>query len=130
MKKSIIALLVLSLLIFAGCTGQAAGNEKDYSELAQCLTDKGAKFYGTYWCKFCKKQKDLFGDAIQYVDYIECDPAAENGDPEACIEAGIDRYPSWFFPGQGIEVGFHEAEDLAKKVNCEEALPAEPDEST
>lgn len=118
----------MSLFIFAGCTGQAA-NEKDYSELAKCLTEKGVKFYGTYRCNYCKKQKDLFGDAMQYIDYVECDPAGENGNPEACIKAKVERYPSWFFPGQGIEVGFHEAEDLAKKVNCEEALPAQTDAS-
>lgn len=29
--------------------------------LAQCLSDKGYKLYGTTWCGWCKKQLDVCG---------------------------------------------------------------------
>ena len=31
-----------------------------YDGFAQCLKDKGATFYGAFWCPHCKAQKALF----------------------------------------------------------------------
>ena len=39
---------------------------------AQCLTDKGMKFYGSSNCSWCAKEKTLLGDSLQYINYIEC----------------------------------------------------------
>src|SRR2546430_1164979 len=38
---------------------------------AQCLTSKGTKMYGAWWCPHCKDQKESFGFALQYVNYVE-----------------------------------------------------------
>jgi len=127
MKKAIIISIgILSIFIsgiaLSGCSNGPVEDGK-YAEVAQCITEKGAKFYGTFWCGFCKKQKSAFGDDIRYIDYVECDERGDNGDPQACIDAGVDRYPTWFFPGQGLKVGLHSPEDLAKITNCEDKLP-------
>lgn len=74
--------------------------------------------YGTYWCNYCNKQKKIFGDDFRYITFVECDPKGENGDRQACVDAGIDRYPTWFFPGQGKSLGILEPGEIAKKVNC------------
>lgn len=88
------------------------------TEIAQCLTDKGVKFYGAFWCPHCHDQKELFGDAMQYIDYIECDARGENSDPEACLSANITSYPTWIFPGQERLVGARNVEELAEKASC------------
>ena len=51
---------------------EAAAQEENLEIMAKCLTDKGAKFYGASWCSWCKKEKELFGEAAQYLPYVEC----------------------------------------------------------
>jgi hypothetical protein len=132
MKKLVIIGLILSLasiFLFAGCKTREPVDGQ-YAALGQCLTEKGVKFYGTFWCKYCKTQKEIFGDDLRYVDYVECDERGENGDPEACLDAGVDSYPTWVFPGQDPIVGVQQPADLAKKANCEDALNVKPETVT
>lgn len=126
MKKTITSIiltftLIASTFIIAACE-QKEPVDGEYAKLAQCLTEKGVKFYGTYWCGHCGNQKKAFGDDFRYITYVECDPQGENGNPQACIDAGVQAYPSWFFPGQGLEVGVQKMETLAQKANCTDAL--------
>ena len=80
----------------SGCTAPAEGAAvEELNIFAQCLTDEGMTFYGAYWCPHCQDQKEMFGDAMQYVNYVECDPGGENADPEACVAAGVEYYPTW-----------------------------------
>ena len=92
--------------------------ELDVKNLAQCLTNGGAKLYTAYWCGHCQTQKAMFGEGLQYLAYIECDPGGENPDPEACTEAGIRAFPTWIL-GDGTElVGTQQLETLAAKTSC------------
>ncbi len=69
--------------------------------LASHLKQIGAKFYGTYWCPYCNKQKELFGSqAFSKINYIECDEKGKNGRPDLCIKANISGYPTWEIKGQ------------------------------
>ena len=86
--------------------------------IAQCLTDKGAKFYGAFWCPHCHDQKEMFGDAIQYIDYIECDSRGENSQTEVCLAADITSYPTWIFADGEKLVGARAPEELAEKASC------------
>lgn len=63
--------------------------------LAKCLTEKGVVMYGAYWCGHCKNQKEMFGDAFQYVAYVEC---TENHD--ICQQKGVTGYPTWIINGE------------------------------
>ena len=107
-KKIVIALSFLVVILGAALiisliskpnqievTGAATSNDA----LAKCLTDKGVKFYGSFECPHCTNQKNLFGDSIKYVDYIECGPL---GGPtnEECQKAGIQAYPTWIIDGK------------------------------
>ncbi|MBU0546242.1 hypothetical protein KKA13_03240 [Patescibacteria group bacterium] len=126
--KKIFAASILLFVFLAGCNVQPKDGE--YAAMAQCLTGKGVKYYGTFWCPNCANQKKMFGDDFRYITYIECDPRGENGDPEACRAAGIDRYPTWVFPGQDPTIGTTAPEVLAKKANCDVTAGAgAPDES-
>jgi len=96
------------------------------SGLAECLTQKGVKIYGAYWCSHCQRQKKLFGDSIDKMPYVEC---GVQGDPGAqtkeCTDAGITGYPTWVFPNGGKQSGEMTLSDLAARSGCPfEALPA------
>jgi len=80
--------------------------------LASHLEQIGAKMYGAYWCPYCKKQKELFGEAVSEINYIECDAKGENPQPELCRSAGVRGFPSWEINGQ-LHPGLHTLEELA-----------------
>jgi len=42
-----------------------------YDEFAQCLTDKGVKMYGAYWCPHCQAQKALFEKHEMFERHID-----------------------------------------------------------
>lgn len=126
MKKAITTIMIISLisasaLLFTACQEKPA-TDGQYAALAQCLTEKGVKFYGAYWCPHCQDQKKAFGDDFRYITYVECDPNGKDSKSQECIDAGVNSYPSWFFPGQGLEVGVQKMETLAQKANCTDAL--------
>jgi len=97
------------------------------AELAKCITDSGAKLYGTFWCPHCVNQKKLFGEAIDLIDYVECtvDGQRDSMNPE-CAEAGITSLPTWIF-GDGNRVsGEKSFTELANFTGC----PWKPGEAT
>lgn len=81
--------------------------------LAKCLTEKGVKMYGAYWCGHCKNQKEMFGDAFQYVDYIECTET-----PGLCDSAGVSGYPTWVGPDGSKYPGEKSLNELANMFGC------------
>jgi hypothetical protein len=81
--------------------------------LASHLKQIGAKFYGTYWCPYCTKQKDLFGaQAFRQINYIECDEKGKNGRPDLCIQANITGFPTWEIKGR-LYSGLQSLQELA-----------------
>lgn len=88
-------------------------------DLAKCLTQKGVKMYGAYWCPHCKEQKRLFGSAFKDINYVEC---ADASNPrlqlEICKTAGIEGYPTWDFNGEKIAHGI-DLPELAQRSGCE-----------
>jgi len=68
--------------------------------------------YGTYWCPYCNRQKELFGDAIKKVEVIECDPKGENAQPQVCKAANVSSFPTWEINGK-LHRGLRSLEELA-----------------
>ena len=89
-----------------------------YDGFAQCLSDKGAKFYGAWWCPHCILQKKLFGRAMKNVTYIECSDANKNMTQE-CKDAGVEGYPTWIFADGAKLQGEQSFKTLADKTACE-----------
>jgi hypothetical protein len=85
---------------------------------AQCLTDKGTKMYGAWWCPHCADQKEMFGYAFQYVNYTECSPEGQRTMNEACTKAGIKGYPTWQFADGSRVQGPQPLTVLADKTGC------------
>jgi uncharacterized membrane protein len=83
--------------------------------LAAHLQQIGAKMYGAYWCPHCHDQKQLFGkEAFSKIEYIECSPNGPGTAPAAaCIERGIQGYPTWEIKGQLLQSGTQSLEALA-----------------
>ncbi|HEY4475665.1 MAG TPA: hypothetical protein VJB92_03015 [Candidatus Paceibacterota bacterium] len=84
---------------------------------AQCLTDKGAVMYGADWCPHCQNEKKAFGDSFRFINYVECPK-----NPNACLAAGVEAFPTWFFPDGKKFVGEQGIEKLGQLSNCETNL--------
>lgn len=126
----LIALVVLGGVIwFLGRPASVPTGPGQYDQFATCLTNKGAKFYGAWWCPHCKNQKALFGSSAQYLPYIECAaPGDTSGQLPVCKDAKIDGYPTWVFADGSREAGEVSFERLAEKTGCE--LPGGPSASS
>lgn len=85
--------------------------------LAKCLKEKGAKFYGAFWCGWCIRQKELFGEAAKYLPYVECSDKETNQITPECEKAGITGFPTWEINEEKI-TGFKSLEELAKLSGC------------
>jgi hypothetical protein len=117
-------ILGIVLLLFVGLYFNRQNSESlstDMSYLdsfAQCLEESGAVFYGAFWCNHCDDQKDAFGSAFQYVNYVECSTADGRGQLPACKQAGIEGYPTWTFADNSREYGNLPFQVLADKTDC------------
>ena|SRR3989338_5661562 len=107
----LIAVLVVYKMIQTSGPGQ-------YDTFAQCLSEKGVKMYGAYWCPVCKTQKTMFGNSWDYIQYVECSKPNRQGQTKFCTDAGILSYPTWEFSGGEKIEGLQTLEELAEKTNC------------
>lgn len=109
----IIALLVAVFYFFSPANGPG-----QYDDFAKCLTEKGAKFYGAFWCPHCADQKAAFGNSMKYVNYIECSPPSRNGQYQVCTDAGVNSYPTWIFADGTKENRVLSLQELGEKTSC------------
>jgi len=87
--------------------------------LAQCLTEKEVRFFGTAECPWCTRQKELFGPAAEFLPYIECSPnVATEQELAMCEEANVRGVPDWRFPGQEPVTGMQSIERIAELSGC------------
>ncbi len=85
---------------------------------AQCLAEKNIAMYGAEWCLHCQSEKKAFGDSFRLVPYVECPD-----DPERCLAAGINGYPTWIFSGGRRLEGEQGLKRLSQESGC--LLPAD-----
>ncbi|MDP4030655.1 MAG: hypothetical protein Q8P47_00050 [Candidatus Beckwithbacteria bacterium] len=112
-----IGLVLVPLIIYAVFATPKISSGQ-YDQLAQCLTDKGTKMFGAYWCSHCANQKRMFGSSFSKINYIECSLPDGKTQTEECQQAGINGYPTWEF-GDGSRLdGEVSLETLAQKSGC------------
>lgn len=123
------AVLVAALFSFVTYRlQQDPAPERDYTAVAQCLTEKGVYMYGAKFCPSCAKVKRDFGPAYDSLAYLECDPRFGEGNVvERCIARDIKKTPSFLLEtpdGEVLDelVGAHSPEKIAEYFGCEEAL--------
>ncbi len=114
------AFVAVILLVVAGIfyIASPSNGPGPHDEFAKCLTEKGAKFYGAFWCSHCNSQKALFGNSMKYVNYIECSTPDRQGQLKVCIDADITNYPTWDFADGTRVTGEVSLVDLASKTSC------------
>lgn len=86
---------------------------------AQCLKDKGAVFYGAFWCPHCQNTKRLFGASEKLLPYVECSTPDGKAQLQACIDKKIDNYPTWEFADGSRLTGERTLLELSEKTGCE-----------
>lgn len=89
-----------------------------YTEFAQCIKDKGARFFGAFWCPHCKEQKELFGDAVPNLPYVECSTEDKQNQTQVCIDEKITGYPTWKFQDGTILNGLVTLQKLSEQTGC------------
>lgn len=87
-------------------------------DFAKCLTEKGMKFYEASWCGWCKKQKELFGEAVEFLPYVECIDEQTNEMTQGCKDAGVSSFPTWKLPSGEMSPGYKELDKLAELSGC------------
>ncbi len=127
---SIIGLLVLGVVVsvLVGANGERTTGPGKYDALAQCLTDKGAVFYGAFWCPHCQAQKKMFGSSAKLLPYVECSTLDGKSQLPICKDNGISSYPTWTFTDGTKMTGEVPLAQLATKTQC--SLPEGESSST
>ena len=114
----VFALLLIAIVMLVVWAVMQQSVPSKLDGFAQCLKDKGAVFYGAFWCPHCQDQKKLFGTAKRLLLYVECStPDGKNQRP-VCAEKKIESYPAWDFADGTRENGLLSLERLAEKTNC------------
>ena len=80
--------------------------------------------YGSFRCGICAKTRNMFGDAFEHINEIECHPQGENSEWELCQEKALTGTPTWILEPNGEElkrkVGFLSIEELREFSECEQ----------
>jgi thiol-disulfide isomerase/thioredoxin len=85
---------------------------------AQCLKDKGATFYGAFWCPHCQNTKRMFGRSAKLLPYVECSTPDGKGQIQICADKKIESYPTWVFADGSRLNGEVTLQQLAEKTSC------------
>ncbi len=114
--KFAVAVSVTLLALTTACSQPDQSHDTSTASqvaLASHLRQRGAKFYGTFWCQYCKQQKEMFGQqAFSKINYIECDPQGKNAQTDLCQKANIESFPTWEINGR-LYKGLKPLDELA-----------------
>jgi thiol-disulfide isomerase/thioredoxin len=123
MKKQVILVIIIALLVLGLAYFIKRPSEPGkLDSFATCLKDKGATFYGAFWCPHCKEQKAMFGKSAKFLPYVECSTVDGQSQLPICKDKGVTGYPTWdFIVGTTTErvTGTIELKDLAEKTGCQ-----------
>ncbi|MFA6353393.1 MAG: hypothetical protein WCW93_00450 [Candidatus Paceibacterota bacterium] len=121
-KRNIkIFVLVVGFLILgtiAVVLFRSNSNSVNYDAFATCLKDKGAIFYGTFWCPHCQAEKKLFGSSEKLLPYVECSTPDGRSQMQICKDNKIESYPTWTFADGSELKGEVTLQQLADKTSC------------
>lgn len=91
----------------------------DLEDVAECVADSGAVFYGAWWCPQCRRQNEYFGDHAGALPYVECyDGERSRGQNRTCSEAGVRAYPTWILDDGRQLRGAQSPLKLAAATGC------------
>jgi hypothetical protein len=112
----ILVLGVIGLVLFqSNSTPLGPGK---YDTFATCLKDKGAVFYGAFWCVHCQATKKMFGSSQKLLPYVECSTPDGNAQTQICKDKKIEGYPTWIFADGSQLTGEVTFQQLSDKTAC------------
>ncbi|MEI6581061.1 MAG: hypothetical protein WCO07_02720 [bacterium] len=114
----IVIVLVLSAIVTFMIQGSRPVAPGKYDTFATCLKDKGAVFYGAFWCVHCQAEKKLFGSSEKLLPYVECSTPDGQGQTQICKDKKIEGYPTWIFADGSMLNGEIPLSTLAEKTSC------------
>jgi hypothetical protein len=116
-KKNFLIISIVVILAVVGLGVLINKNAKPgkYDDFARILSERGAVFYGTFWCPHCQSQKSAFGSSRKYLPYVECSKPDGQSQTLACSDKKIESYPTWNF-AEGIKL-----DSTADPIVCEKA---------
>ncbi|HKM84695.1 MAG TPA: hypothetical protein VJW96_00705 [Terriglobales bacterium] len=120
-RVAIVVVLIVAAIGLAYYLDHRAQHKHD--AFARCLTDRGVKMYGAWWCPHCVEQKEKFGASFEYAPYVECGVKGDlHGQAQVCKDENVMHYPTWQFPptGERVERVFT-LQELSDRTGC--ALP-------
>lgn len=123
-----IGVIVVAVIVALVILQKEASKPKIYDTFAACLGEKGAKFYGAFWCPHCGEQKAMFKGSQDLLPYVECSTPDSKGQTDICIEKVIASYPTWEFADGSRLTGAQSLETLAEKTGC--VLPNDEEMAT
>ncbi len=118
-QKVIISFIIMVFLIFgfyyfsdwfSKTTGYLVSGEDEETTLAKCISEKNTTLYTAKYCPDCRKQKELFGEGLKYINNIEC-----LGGIKRCYE--LKMVPAWDINGR-LYYGLKSLSDLKIITNC------------
>ncbi len=119
---SVVGILILGVIstavVRSGDSGKP-GVPGKYDSFTECLKDKGAVFYGAFWCSHCQATKKLFGSSQKSLPYVECSTSNGQAMIQQCVDKKIDGYPTWEFADGSRLNGEIPLAQLAEKTSCE-----------
>lgn len=114
-----LAVIVIGFVIYNNYFQKGASvADSKVAALSQCLTEKGVKMYGAYWCPHCQNQKELFGASWKDITYVECSLPGGRAQTTLCSQAGIQSYPTWEFSGGKRLTGERTFQELSESSGC------------
>lgn len=116
-KIIIVFVAIVAVVLAVTYFNSGSNNKVNYDQFAQCLTSKGMKLYGAFWCPHCQDQKALFGSSISYITYVECSNS-DKSENAVCQSAGIVGYPTWQLPDGSKHEGQLTLQELAVLSGC------------
>jgi len=110
--------IVLLIIAGVGLSFVSSTRPGQLDGFAQCLDEKGAVFYGAFWCPHCQATQALFGRSAKYLPYVECSTPDGQGQLATCKEKGITQYPTWIFADGSVLTGERTLQELSAKTSC------------
>ncbi|MGB4254028.1 MAG: hypothetical protein WBJ22_02870 [Minisyncoccales bacterium] len=100
-KRYLIVVIFVAILggiifYFGGKATLEAKQKEKQRNLAYCLLSKNIVLYGDSESSPTEQQKEIFGDAFEYINYVECNELDDWS--EECKEKNINDVPTWMFP--------------------------------
>ena len=111
-KKSVVIVSLILAFLFGIIIIFFSSNLKVSEETAKCIGENSV-LYVQLGCISCEKQKDMFGENVKYINFIDC-----FYETEKCIESEISTTPTWIINNQKYK-GFQDIKKLKELTKCQ-----------